>query len=514
MKGTAAVCLTTFLAVLACGTAEAVGAEARCQRGDEDCSSTETISTKYSESSNRPSKKRKAKQLSWPCNTIPLDVLAALQSDGSTDSYWFIKILRERAEVYGKEGLLQLLLTTRYSNHISYSSFTRAGDTEIDSGNNFNYLDEYGARRATKVTQDTLRNSAGDPPVLDLPLGHSEDFYTQTNTTINDAYLRNFDWVQHGDEFLCMRDKVRTTHVKGCTGWAKLTNSPPVAVISSGSRVGTKVLEKQLQKFPHVYNPTKPPTTITTDNKYRTWVIIGGDVPESFMFEHAMRILQSQYFGRVLVEGLNMQISAMRPGFFGVSPIGFTSAYLETIDARDFVRNMELAQIKFDKEGKTGILAAWGAVYSHLDTAIPSRVRAAEWVQTSTFARRERLPFEAYHRRLAGSRFALCPSGRGVQSPKIVEAWAAKAIPIVEAEDAFKELAKLGYPIVVVNTWHEITEAKMDTWWTQHRSALNHVWWLLLSDVWSVFVRHPCPGSISDFVTSLRAGMCPSVQHC
>jgi len=72
-----------------------------------------------------------------------------------------------------------------------------------------------------------------------------------------------------------------------------------------------------------------------------------------------------------------------------------------------------------------------------------------------------------YWRKLGESRFLLSPLGQGIQSPKVVEALLALTIPIVQRGGfpAYDELVEMGFPIVVVDDWSEITAASVSAWW-------------------------------------------------
>lgn len=185
------------------------------------------------------------------------------------------------------------------------------------------------------------------------------------NANVNAAYLRAFDWVQHGDEFMCRSDKTdKETRAGNCTGWAKLSNSPPWTVVSSGSTIGTKLLANELARFPHLFNPSRrandPPPS---ESQWRTWIVVGGDVPEGLLSEHGQKILASGYFSRVLIEGLQHPLHLIKGS--GVAPIGLTEMYLKRIQP-SFLAN-QAARADRLVPHKRGVFAAWGAYYSHLD---------------------------------------------------------------------------------------------------------------------------------------------------
>jgi len=162
-------------------------------------------------------------------------------------------------------------------------------------------------------------------------------------------------------------------------------------------------------------------------------------------------------------------------------------------------------------EAKTGIIAAWGTSWPKLDHMVLSRINGIEWLKDNPLVQRTSVPPDKYHGVLAGHRFAMCPTGGGVQSPKVFEALLLKTIPIVQREGAaaYVGLAELGYPIVVVDKWEEITESNMDKWWDKFSPMLDRARWMLLTDVWYAFATFPCPiddiGEFLDYLSKEEA---------
>ena len=54
--------------------------------------------------------------------------------------------------------------------------------------------------------------------------------------------------------------------------------------------------------------------------------------------------------------------------------------------------------------------------------------------------------------------FSLAPQGRGVQSPKFAEAWLMRTIPISVYTPAFTDYQTMGFPIVLVDSWWQLSE--------------------------------------------------------
>mmetsp|Transcript_47900 Transcript_47900/g.96631 ORF Transcript_47900/g.96631 Transcript_47900/m.96631 type:complete len:349 (-) Transcript_47900:150-1196(-) len=73
----------------------------------------------------------------------------------------------------------------------------------------------------------------------------------------------------------------------------------------------------------------------------------------------------------------------------------------------------------------------------------------------------------AWWAELSKFRFMLSPMGDEIQCPKTVEALLVLTIPILQRGPypVPDDLLRLGFPIVVVDEWEEVTSAKLDHWW-------------------------------------------------
>lgn len=65
---------------------------------------------------------------------------------------------------------------------------------------------------------------------------------------------------------------------------------------------------------------------------------------------------------------------------------------------------------------------------------------------------------QSYYENIGLYKFAACPTGNGIQAPKIYEALLVRTIPIVENELAFRQLKEMGLPLLIVNDWTELNE--------------------------------------------------------
>jgi len=125
----------------------------------------------------------------------------------------------------------------------------------------------------------------------------------------------------------------------------------------------------------------------------------------------------------------------------------------------------------------------WRAVFARLGVAVPDRelsavawedrAQAQKWCETPEAAdagvELRSIAHKAYWETLSQYRFSLCPMGSGIQSNKMFEALLVLTVPIVRRVEpyaaAYDDLVRMGFPIVVVAEWSEITAERLDAWW-------------------------------------------------
>lgn len=228
--------------------------------------------------------------------------------------------------------------------------------------------------------------------------------------------------------------------------------------------------------------------SITQKKDFRVLVVGGADHTATSVRTWLERVLLLRYFDRVLFEALDVPM----PGV-GVMPVGFTCEYTKKhgdariFDALDAIEaNGNIRQ--------PGFIAAWGKRWKYLDKTIPSRFNLDAWLESTPLGNRSEISWERWWSTLVTRRFQLCPTGNGVQTPKVMESIIAGTVPVVEPNNAyaFTALRKLGYPIAVVDKWSDITAERLDQWWLDLGPKLAIARWMLLSDIWFAFVTQPC----------------------
>lgn len=76
------------------------------------------------------------------------------------------------------------------------------------------------------------------------------------------------------------------------------------------------------------------------------------------------------------------------------------------------------------------------------------------------------------------------PIGAGVQTPKVMEALAVLAIPVVSAHPAWLRLRSQGYPLLIVDSWDALTPETLEEKYTALAQQAVRVRKKLLAKVW------------------------------
>jgi len=215
------------------------------------------------------------------------------------------------------------------------------------------------------------------------------------------------------------------------------------------------------------------------DSQQERVMYVSGDI----MLSKADRVLGAgtlTRMQRLFRKGIFWQAYNVPLDGFRVAPDGLNARYMRPV--------WGVAQAAIDAAGisaaskpNLGALAAWGFRNTFLDDRVPARRKLREWVQTDA-ARAAGIDHRCleqadYWRELATYRFLVSPRGGGIQSPKNDEALLVYTVPITTregfpgdhtvTEPTFPDLRRLGWPIVVLDEWSEITAERMDQWWTE-----------------------------------------------
>eukprot|EP00747_Dinoflagellata_sp_TGD_P020481 gnl/TRDRNA2_/TRDRNA2_127844_c0_seq2.p1 gnl/TRDRNA2_/TRDRNA2_127844_c0~~gnl/TRDRNA2_/TRDRNA2_127844_c0_seq2.p1 ORF type:complete len:230 (+),score=21.14 gnl/TRDRNA2_/TRDRNA2_127844_c0_seq2:381-1070(+) len=131
-----------------------------------------------------------------------------------------------------------------------------------------------------------------------------------------------------------------------------------------------------------------------------------------------------------------------------------------------------IQQASFDAKEEL-VMAAWGKFWKQLDNT-SYRKCLATFCEESAFVRRQDVPFEKWFSVVSKHKFILCPGGRGIQEPKVIEALLVLTIPVVLRCPAYDDLTEDGFPLLLVNTWTDVTETMLNDAWAAISVRLPH----------------------------------------
>ena len=224
---------------------------------------------------------------------------------------------------------------------------------------------------------------------------------------------------------------------------------------------------------------------VVSNETERTLVLTGGD-RSMRLWRHALYHILTfcpgvRLFTRVFFEAMPdvrwVQTSpttakALHPAM--AVPIGQTPAYFAIKDPSRAIDAIRTSSIH--KKDKL-VLAAFGKVWKktmrHQD-----RKDAAKAVNASSFMEFSDVPYLKWWDELKRHKFLLAPLGNGLQTPKVTEALLVQTIPIVRNCQAYRDLKAYGFPIVVVDSYAEVTESNLRRWWDELSVDLERRRWL------------------------------------
>ena len=136
-------------------------------------------------------------------------------------------------------------------------------------------------------------------------------------------------------------------------------------------------------------------------------------------------------------------------------PMGFHIAYLLRCGGYDHID----AQISTSDDKKHNLVcAAWGSKWADLDKTIDSRKSLDVFLKKSSWISREYWDPLIYFVNLSRCHFMLCPTGNGIQAPKLFEAMLCRTRPVVQRTPAFVDLVGQGFPLLIVDKWEDVTQ--------------------------------------------------------
>lgn len=147
---------------------------------------------------------------------------------------------------------------------------------------------------------------------------------------------------------------------------------------------------------------------------------------------------------------------------FSTLPMGLNACYISLNGLEKAEDAIKLAVGK--EKTKLIVIPEWNLLSVSLKNpknAVSSRTRLGQFVDETKedgFYDFIKIEPRDYYETISNYKFMVCPTGNGIQAPKIFEAILVRTIPIVENELCFRQLKELGVPLLIVENWYDLTE--------------------------------------------------------
>ena len=250
-----------------------------------------------------------------------------------------------------------------------------------------------------------------------------------------------FDYKIHGFNSFLINDRL-----KGNAKSAKLVYCFP-----------KRALTNSFEEFSDLQNDDK-----------RILVVMGEDT-------HSSK-LSSDQKNKILNKFSTVFWEANKDPDFLTLPMGLISCYISLNGLEKAEDAIKRAVGK--EKTKLMVIPEWNLLSTSLKNpknAVSSRTRLGEFVdETKEHGFYDFINIEPrdYYETISNYKFMVCPTGNGIQAPKIFEAILVRTIPIVENELCFRQLKELGVPLLIVEKWYDLTEeflsnVKIDVDWEE-----------------------------------------------
>ena len=112
------------------------------------------------------------------------------------------------------------------------------------------------------------------------------------------------------------------------------------------------------------------------------------------------------------------------------------------------------------------VSTAFGTLWKELDEK-PERQKLIKWIDKTPWISRDEYEPKDFLKEVAKNKFFVCALGNGIQSTRMFECYLVRTIPIVERKLAFEELQKYGFPMLIVDSWEELSPPYLNNIYTK-----------------------------------------------
>lgn len=192
------------------------------------------------------------------------------------------------------------------------------------------------------------------------------------------------------------------------------------------------------------------------------FVVVGGEDTRLSQLDPTVIERLEVFFNKIFFEAFDID----HPDI-DLMPIGLTEFYVRGIED-DVRQNLVATQ---DKEGL--VLSAFGHFWPQLNDRIDDRKECEEFSLRSGFVRCGPFNRAQYFTELATHKYMLCPRGNGIQSPKMLEAFLSKCVPIMTDSPMARRLVDRGAPILIVDFWDDITPGYLEAQYVGYKRMVD-----------------------------------------
>ncbi|KAI8101221.1 hypothetical protein M9435_001329 [Picochlorum sp. BPE23] len=209
-------------------------------------------------------------------------------------------------------------------------------------------------------------------------------------------------------------------------------------------------------------------------------LLIGGEDTHLSKLMHTTNLTKLvEYFDTVKYEAKDIPHETI-----DTFPMGLLPHYTQKHNEK----NIREAIIRASIQDKPNLLiASWGKMQPGLNW-LPSRVEAQSFVDNTPWISKASVEPRHWWKELRHYKFMLCPTGNGIQSPKFVEALLVLTIPIAQNVSAYHDLARQGFPILIVNQWEDLNPQYLEEQWELLSPKLSTARSYVGTDRWFEYV--------------------------
>eukprot|EP00958_Prasinococcus_capsulatus_P003134 scaffold276_cov548-Prasinococcus_capsulatus_cf.AAC.27 len=200
----------------------------------------------------------------------------------------------------------------------------------------------------------------------------------------------------------------------------------------------------------------------------------------------AEQLLASGWFHRVFWEANTVDMAGIDTYLKGLDyhyMLGREEAFVQAVLDADLDKKQYLALGAWGgrmtcRTCLTGDAATLEEMIEHEELLFSEEVASGTNASAVPWLQRKRLEPLDYFAELSKYKFMIAPYGRGIQSPKFLEALMVMTIPVTRKFQCFQQLQQYGMPIVLVEDWDDITPAFLEQEWEKYKGVIGRSRWI------------------------------------